>query len=80
MDFPRGKFKESFSLFLTCPDEIINIVNNMIKKSASYDNISIDIMKLAIQFIAEPLSLLINQSFSDGNVHDFLKIASLCCI
>ena len=31
-------------------------------------------MKLAIQFIAEPLPLLINQSFSDGYVHDFLKI------
>ena len=32
-------------------------------------------MKLTIPFIAEPLLLLINQSFSDGNVHDFLKIA-----
>ena len=39
---------------------------------------SIDIMKLAIPFIAEPLSLLINQSFSDGNMHDCLKIARVC--
>ena len=31
-------------------------------------------MKLVIPFIAYPLSLLINQLFSDGNVHDFLKI------
>ena len=30
MDFPKGRFKESFSLFLTCRDEIINIVNNMV--------------------------------------------------
>ena len=35
-------------------------------------------MKLAIPFIAEPSSLLINQSFSDGNVHDFLKISRVC--
>ena len=35
-------------------------------------------MKLARPFIAELLSLLINQSFSDGNVHDFLKIARVC--
>ena len=30
MDFPKGQFKESFSLFITCCDEIINIVINMI--------------------------------------------------
>ena len=30
MDYPNEQFKELFSLFLTCPDEIINIVNNMI--------------------------------------------------
>ena len=48
MDFPKGQFKESFSFFLTSPDEIINIVNNIIKKIAGYDNISIVIMKLAI--------------------------------
>ena len=35
-------------------------------------------MKLAIPFIAEPLSLQINKSFSYGNVHDFLKIARVC--
>ena len=35
-------------------------------------------MKLAIPFIAEPLSLLINKSVSDANVHDFLKIARVC--
>ena len=30
MGFPKGQFKESFSYFLTCPDEIINIFSNMI--------------------------------------------------
>ena len=37
-------------------------------------------MKLVIPFIAEPLSLLRNQSFSDGNVHDIQKIARVCSV
>ena len=37
-----------------------------------------DIIKLAIPVIAEPLSCIINNSFTNGVVPDSLKIARVC--
>lgn len=77
--FLNGNYKTSFSVFPTTPEEIICTVNNMkSKKSAGYDNISIETIKLAVPIIAEPLSLLINHSFTHGKVPDSIKIARVC--
>jgi hypothetical protein len=77
--FLEGSFKKSFSLFLTSPEEIIDVVNNLTtKKSAGYDDISTEIIKLAIPYVANPISCLANMSFSSGTVPDHLKIARVC--
>jgi hypothetical protein len=48
------------------------------KKSAGYDDISLEIMKLAIPFVAHPLSTIVNNSFTLGLMPDSLKIAKVC--
>ena len=48
------------------------------KKSSGIDNISIEVIKLALPFIAEPLSSLVNNSFVHGVVPDALKTARVC--
>ena len=74
--FLNGNYIDSFSLFLTNPTEVTSIVNNMVtKKSSGFDNISIEVIKLAMPFIAEPLSSLGNNSSVHGVVPDALKIA-----
>ena len=63
--FLKSKYKNSFALFLTNAEEIVSIVSNMAaKKSAGFDNISVEIMKLSMPYIAEPLSCLINKSLN----------------
>jgi len=74
-----GTYKNSFYLDPTTPDEIIGVVKAMQPKmSAGYDNISMETIKLVITYIAEPLSNIINNSFSTGSVPDQLKIAKVC--
>ena len=76
--FLNGDFKNSFSLYLTTPEEISDIVAGMPPKSSSgYDEIPMHIMKFVIPFIADPLSFIINSSFSNGIVPDHLKIAKV---
>ena len=59
--FLEGVYKDSFSLFLTSPEEIKDIVTHMTTKwSASFINVSIEIIKLSIKYIAEPLFHLVN--------------------
>ena len=48
------------------------------KKSAGFDNISVEIMKLSMPYIAEPRSCLINKSLTQGIVPDSLKVARIC--
>lgn len=81
MTYLRGNYKDSFSLFPTSPEEIINVVQAMAsKKSSGYDNVSVDIMKLAILYVAKPMSKIINNSFFSGVVPDDIKIAKVCPI
>ena len=71
----------SFSLFLTTADEIKNIVLGFDNKtSAGFDDISVNLMKSSINCIAEPLSQIINCSFTNGIVPDKLKIGKVCPI
>ena len=79
--FLEGDYKDFFSLLLTSPEEIKDIVTHMTTKwSAGFDNVSIEIIKLSIKYIAEPLSHLVNNSFMSGLVPDSLKIAKVCPI
>ena len=48
------------------------------KRSADFDNVSFEIIKLSIKNIAESLSHLVNNSFMSGRVPDSLKIAKVC--
>ena len=71
----------SFSFFPTDADEVIRIVSELKNKwSAGVDNIPVNIMKTSILHIAEPISRLINSSFSNGIFPNCLKIAKVCPI
>ena len=77
----RGSFLNSLVLFPTAPQEIIDIVNNFDPKpSAGYDEIPVSVMKQSITFIAEPLAVIFNLSFSTGKVPTSLKQAQICPI
>ena len=81
MKYLSGTYKNSFYLDPTFADEIIRVVMIMQPKtSAGYDNISMKTIKSVITYIAEPLSKIINKSFSTGLVPDQLKIAKVCPI
>ena len=72
----NNSFMDTFALFLTNSNEIIEIVNGFVDKSSfGYDNVPVNIMKKCITQIAEPLSAIINSSFRTGKVPDSLKIA-----
>jgi len=51
---------------------------NATEKSAGYDNISMETIKLVITYIDAPLNEIINKSFTTGSVPDQLKIATVC--
>ena len=77
--FLSGDYLDSFALFLTTPEEVIKITNELANKtSAGYDNISVSIIKKVIPYLAGPLSELINKSFETGIVPERLKIARVC--
>ena len=75
----RESYVNSFSLYLTDACEIRAIVDKFDNKSSfGVDNIPVSVMKSVIDVIAEPISALVNCSFSTGVVPDPLKIAKVC--
>ena len=71
--------KSSLSLLPTDTNEIINAVSQMLAKtSAGHDHLSMQLMKLAMPFVAQPLADIINKSFIEGVFPDELKIAKVC--
>ena len=71
----------SFCFFPTDDAEIVRIVTELNNKwSAGYDAIPVNIMKSSIRYIAEPISRLINSSFSNGIFPNCLKVAKVCPI
>ena len=68
-------------MFFTDSVEIKQITTQLTSKnSAGVDDISINLLKYSIEFIAEPLSKIINCSFDTGIFPDKLKIAKVCPI
>ena len=59
-------------------DEVISVIHKIApKESAAHDLISTNLLKEISPLIAEPLSLIINQSLSTGIFTSKLKIAKL---
>ena len=79
-DYLKSPNPNSFAYYPTNAAEIIiNIVSNLNSKwSAGCDAIPVNIIKVSIRHIAEPLSELINKSFLTGLFPDRLKIAKVC--
>ncbi len=60
------------------PSEVINIVHKMKPKTSSgHDNISTKLIKLSLHNILDPLTSIINKSFTAGIVPIKLKIAKV---
>lgn len=80
-EYMHSQSLDSFSLYLTDANEIIQIVSNFQNKSsAGVDAIPINIMKESICYIAEPISNIINSSLITGIFPDSLKIGKICPI
>jgi hypothetical protein len=71
----------SFYFYETSAEEIVNIISNFqSKQSTGIDEIPMSIVKTSAAYIAEPISRIINNSFTSGIVPDTLKIAKVCPI
>jgi hypothetical protein len=69
---------EEFHLAPCCDTEIMDIIENFkAKNSTSWDGISTRVLKRISMLIAAPLSYLANESFSQGEFPDNLKISEL---
>ena len=80
-DYLKSPNTRTLSLYLTDPSEIINIVQSLSnKQSFGIDNIPTSIIKASIFYIAEPVSKLINSTFSSGRFPDALKTGKVCPI
>lgn len=70
--------QNSFYLKPVDSSEIYNIIHNLkTKKSYGIDEIPPSLIKKCASQLAPPLSFLINQSFTEGEVPDLLKISVL---
>ena len=80
-DYMHNIQRNDSSIFLSpiTEDEIIKITYTNFKpnKAAGYDDVKPDIMKLAISFIAKPLTHIFNMSFANGTFPDKLKTAKI---
>ncbi len=78
MEYLGPKLNKSFFLSPTDPIEVSKVISNLPnKKSSGYDSFnSLFVKKIAIQ-IADPLSKLVNKSFTDGIVPDLMKLAKV---
>ena len=75
------KISNSCALHFTDPYEIIDIVRSMKNSSsAGIDEISTNILKSVIVYVAEPLSMIINASIVSGIFPDKMKTAKVCPI
>ena len=75
----KSSSENSCALYLTTATEIINIVTVMKNsESAGYDEISINVIKKVIEYIAEPLSFIFNLCLSEGIFLNRMKTAKVC--
>ena len=71
----------SLALYPVNATEVMSIVSQIQSKwSAGFDCIPTNVMKFSIIHTAEPISRIINKSFSTGIFPEKLKIAKICPI
>jgi retron-type reverse transcriptase len=76
--FLSGQFSDTVFLQPVSENEIKNITKAFSsEKAAGYDNISMSIVKLTINYISRPLTHIVNLSLSQGFVPDEMKIAQV---
>ncbi len=74
----KNRVSSSFFINPVTADEIINVVKHLpAKASTDCDGLSIKLIKHIINFIVEPLCVLINKSFNKGVFPNSLKIAKI---
>ena len=74
--FLSGNFCDSMSFLPSDANEVINVASCLkTKMTAGRDNVSLAIMKGSIQFIANPLACIINNSMRSRIFPDNLKVA-----
>lgn len=67
-------YPESLFLTPTTPSEVLNIIHRTSSRAAAgVDEVSGRVLGLVGECVAEPLSFIINRSFSDGRFPDSLK-------
>ena len=72
----KDRCNSTFNFVPVTRDEVISVIHNFAaKKSAGHDLISTHLLKEISLLIAEPLSLIINQSLCSGIFPSKLKIA-----
>lgn len=77
-EFMNNPTLHSMYLEQVDPNEVINIVHKMKPKTSSgHDNISTKLIKLSLHNILDPLTSIINKSFTAGIVPIKLKIAKV---
>ena len=77
-DYLTDPVTNEFNFELVDTDEVLKTINTLkIKSSSGIDKLSNKLLKLIANQIAGPLTLIINQSFYNGNFPDMLKIAKV---
>ena len=77
-DFLTGTTPCTFSFDPCTPSEILKIISKLpSKNSAGHDDLSNKVIKYIGSVIAEPLSIIINQSFDTGIFPNVLKLAKV---
>ena len=78
MQYLKRENNSSFSFHQTTPKEIEKTISKLqTKNSSGHDDISSKVIKGITRFIAEPLSIIINQSFETGIFPDKLKLSKV---
>lgn len=71
----QSKLDNSFFMFDITQDEIVQVVKSLkTNTSWGHDEIPMKVIKASIDFIIEPLTFIINRSFTEGIFPDNLKI------
>lgn len=77
-DYLNERIPTSFALFPTTVSEILNISKNLHKTwSTDIDGIPMHIFIESVQYVVQPLVMIINVSFEKGIFPDLLKIAKV---
>lgn len=78
MDYLRNPTSAKFKFIATSPTEVKNAIQKLASKhSSGHDNLSTYMLKSICHKVAEPLSIIINQSFNTGIFPNNLKLAEV---